>query len=129
MVQTETMFIDLTDLYVNVNFTSNIENFRDVGVVLGHKIEDWGIARNKLDGNYGLRLGENDASIAFKVLTEVGEDVKLYNVSLFGVVPISTESTPKPQKVGIDVLYKVSFSNIQANSIIIIQQRIKYERV
>lgn len=115
LTQLQGRLVDFYEFDVQVNFTSGVENLEDVGITLGHHIQHWGTQRNLLDGMYGGHWQGNEASIKFALDTETNENLQLYNVSLFGVIPVSTESVPKPQRAGVDVFYKVGGWNRTPN--------------
>ncbi|CAL8109862.1 unnamed protein product [Orchesella dallaii] len=83
------------------NFSSGIDNFTSVGLRIGNRIEG-----NIYNGVYGGHWEKDEAMLEYSVEYANVEEMFLLNTSIYSVIPVSTESVPRPQRAAVDVFYK-----------------------
>lgn len=107
VTEAELYLAGLKEFEIRVNFTSNSTEEPGVGLAVGNTVDEWDEHKCSMNGIVGGHWKENEASIKYSLKTAKNADSASYDVSLFGVVPFSTESVAKPQRVGLDMFYKV----------------------
>jgi len=64
-------------------------------------------SRNVYNGVYGGHWEKDEGMVEYSIEYENLEGMLHLNASIYTVIPVSTESVPRPQRAAVDVFYKV----------------------